>query len=404
VWIPSSAQQIESAAAEGDLAETSSFDAKRELGPPKKNAEIAKDIAAMSTDGGVLLYGIAEDDNGQPTIPAPIELVGVADRIGQIVETSISEPPQVVIHERRLERDPALGYLVVEVPMSPRAPHQVVVGGDLRYYGRGPTGNRRLTEGDIARLYARRDRWEQDRESLLADCIASAPVPLSEDKGFLHGVVRPVAGPRDLTEKAIAALGGSSAAHRELVQATGVLGRRQKNGYSPALSEAGIWERRAADLWLLTNSTPDEVGDPNEVTGLTQAEIDLDGSIRLFCGRATDVHLGVRDPNERQIIEVLVAGNVAEFLGAAHRLLEAGDFNGAVDIGIAITGLGGAKSNTRDVANTWTSRRFSYGRGEYRTTRRVPRHELANPESLSLALLRPFLDAATGVENFNPFA
>jgi len=44
----------------------------------------------------------------------------------------------------------------VIVPQSARAPHMVIVKGDNRYYGRDARGNRVLNEGDVARLYERR--------------------------------------------------------------------------------------------------------------------------------------------------------------------------------------------------------------------------------------------------------
>lgn len=56
MWIPWDAEEVERAAREGRLAETASFDAKRDLpATPKKNADLATDVAAMATDGGVLL-------------------------------------------------------------------------------------------------------------------------------------------------------------------------------------------------------------------------------------------------------------------------------------------------------------------------------------------------------------
>jgi hypothetical protein len=51
-----------------------------------------------------------------------------------------------------------LGYLVVIIPASPRAPHMVTLEGENRYYGRGATGNRILNQGDVARLYQRREQ------------------------------------------------------------------------------------------------------------------------------------------------------------------------------------------------------------------------------------------------------
>jgi hypothetical protein len=121
----------------------------------------------MSTDGGVLLYGVKEDRNGRLTIRNPIELAGARERIAQIVETSVAEVPVIDIRPYPTDSDPSVGYLIVLVPQSPRAPHQVVVGSDLRFYGRGATGNRILTEHEIALLYERRQSWERDRDVLL---------------------------------------------------------------------------------------------------------------------------------------------------------------------------------------------------------------------------------------------
>jgi hypothetical protein len=148
---------------------------------------LAVDVAAMSTDGGALLYGIGEDDHGRPTIPTPILLTGVADRVDQIVSTSVTEVPYIDVRAYPCADDPSKGYLLVIVPQSPRAPHQVAVGGNLRFYGRGATGNRILTEGDVARLYQRRQTWEVDADSLLVQPIQAAPFEPQPELGYLHG-------------------------------------------------------------------------------------------------------------------------------------------------------------------------------------------------------------------------
>lgn len=53
MWIPKTEKEIVQAVSCGSLEETITFDAKREL--PTKNAEIAKDVAAMANDGGVII-------------------------------------------------------------------------------------------------------------------------------------------------------------------------------------------------------------------------------------------------------------------------------------------------------------------------------------------------------------
>ena len=175
--MPRSAAEIEAAAKAGDLPETPSFDAKADLPHPRRNADLAVDVAAMTTDGGVLLYGVAEDENNRPTLPSPIPLANTGDRVGQIVATSIAEVPYIDVREFPCQADPSKGYMVVVVPPSPRAPHQVTVGGDLRFYGRGARGNRRLTEGEVARLYERRQEWQINAEAVLGEVIANSEIP-----------------------------------------------------------------------------------------------------------------------------------------------------------------------------------------------------------------------------------
>src|SRR5690348_12608654 len=95
MWIPASAEEIEAAARAGDLQETASFDGKRGLPPTNKNRDVAVDIAAMTTEGGVIVYGLGEDQGKRLTILAPFALAGAAERIDQIVQTAIMEVPYI---------------------------------------------------------------------------------------------------------------------------------------------------------------------------------------------------------------------------------------------------------------------------------------------------------------------
>jgi hypothetical protein len=153
MWIPESEQEILAAIDAGDLIETASFDAKAALLAKGKSKDLAIDVAAMATDGGTLLYGVGEDEDHRPTVPQPFRLAGARERVNQIVRSSISEPPAIEVKEIQSDDDSSLGYLVIAVPPSPRAPHMVTVGKEYRYYGRSATGNVPLTEGEVARLY-----------------------------------------------------------------------------------------------------------------------------------------------------------------------------------------------------------------------------------------------------------
>jgi hypothetical protein len=226
MWIPTSAAEIEATAERGDLEETAGFDAKADLPATKKNITLAVDVAAMATDGGVLLHGLGEDENERLTVLSPITLAGAAERVDQIVSTSRVEVPYLRISEFPTGADPTKGYLLVIVPQSSRAPHQVTVGGDLRFYGRAAKGNRILTEGEVARLYRRREEWEQNRSALLAEAVGQAPFPPQDQFAYLHAFVRPVAPDQGIWDRAVAAVGGDRGElQRQLAEAAAGQGK-----------------------------------------------------------------------------------------------------------------------------------------------------------------------------------
>ena len=109
MWPPKTIEEFESAVTAGVLEERHDFDAKRQL--PESGKELAKDVAAMTTDGGCLVYGVGEDDNGQPRLLAPFQLANAAERIDQIAQHSISPNPRIDFITMRCADDPALGYL-----------------------------------------------------------------------------------------------------------------------------------------------------------------------------------------------------------------------------------------------------------------------------------------------------
>jgi hypothetical protein len=214
-----------------------------------KNADLAWDVAAMSTDCGVLLYRVGEDADGRPTVLCPLELRGQRERVDQIVRTSLAEVPYIDVRELPLERDPSRGYLLIVVPASARASHQVIVKGthQHRFYGRGPTGNRVLSEGDIARLYERRQHSEVDREQILREIVSVAPEQApSASRAHMHAFARPVFPDQDVWRRARLDAGnhGVIAALTEAATRTAAPG-----GYEPALHAHGRgWQAQGAEV------------------------------------------------------------------------------------------------------------------------------------------------------------
>jgi hypothetical protein len=263
VWVPSSAAEVEEAAQRGDLEETTTFDGKAALPTAKKNKDLAVDVCAMTVAGGSLVYGLGEDENKRLTVLSPFELGGAPERVAQVVETSVSEAPFIRVQALAREDDPATGYLLVVVPQSARAPHQVTVGGDMRYYGRGAKGNRVLSETKVAALYARREQWEVDREGLLEPELARTP-EADPRLGYVVGFARPVA-PDDALVERVASSGQELL--QLLVGAARTWGnvRRDRYGsdYDPDLRGASsVWRRGAAGWTISTGYEQDSKPSP----------------------------------------------------------------------------------------------------------------------------------------------
>lgn len=126
-------------------------------------------------------------------------------------------------------------------------------------------------------------------------------------------------------------------------------------------------------------------------------EIGLDGSGRLFCGRAAAKH---RD--RLLIIDVLVAGLAARFLTVIGGLYAAGGYMGPVDVGLAVTGLKGGIShvlNSRLGVDP-----TPYDKDRYRRTERLSASVLScDPRDAARKLVLPLLRAITR-ESYDPFS
>lgn len=392
MWIPATAEELESRAASGDLVETPTFDGKVSLPARKKNVDLAIDVSAMTVEGGVLVYGLGEDADKRLTDCKPFELAGAAERIDQIVQTCISETPLIEIRRLELASDPSRGYLAVVIPQSGRAPHQVTVGSELRYYGRGATGNRILTEGEVALLYRRREEWERSAADLLEEEIARAPYGPIEGLGFMHGFVRPLAPDEGVLDRA-AANDHHTLFWNVLPEA---MGRSHNSGrYDPDIRRARDLVRRGSYGWTVTNQIDEGHRDPANAVYTVTMDIDEDGSGHLFLGRAAETY------RERLImIEVVIAGNLASFLAAMGTLYDRAGYAGQVDVGVAVLGIEG--SVALGLGERVLSRP-TYGAPDYRRTARVSAGELRDaPQDVARRLLQRLIDVMT-VGDFDPF-
>ncbi len=166
--------------------------------------DIAVDVSAMSVNGGVVIYGVAEDKEKLTFTPNPIALGGLQERITSTVVTNVHERLEIDVKLLTIEQT-GTGFVVVEVPASVRAPHMVEVKGHYRYYGRASAGNILLTEAEVSRLYDRRQTVESEAHKALDTAIGLAPLePVRGGvRGDLHLVARPLFGDSRLRERVL---------------------------------------------------------------------------------------------------------------------------------------------------------------------------------------------------------
>jgi hypothetical protein len=380
MWIPKTEKEITDAAANRTLEETVTFEGKREIA--NKSVDIATDLSAFAnTSGGVLIYGLAEDGNRKLTILNPIKLQGERERIDQIVRTCVDEVPFFKVTAIETQEDAAIGYLVVLVPPSERAPHMVIVKGVNRFYGRSETGNYILTQAEVARLYERRGVSEASVLPLLEEAIKEAPVPDNERFAHLHIVARPVLGEDALLDRALS----SGKNHKELltevldqISSSGIY----KDGYIPDIGHPGSgWVRRPEGYYGKCHYGPEEdMG--------VHFQFNLDGSAYFFSGRAAEVD---RKGETKFFFSSIVAGSTTKFLAVLGELYDRANHFGMIDIGLAVTGL-------RDCVPHLPRDSFrplpKFARSEYRRTSRANAIMLKeDPRRVAAQLVMPLIDA-----------
>lgn len=387
MWIPDTEDEILAAIAAGKLHETAIFEAKRQLPDKSRNIDVAIDVAAMSTDGGVIIYGLDEDANHFITTPTPIPLAGTRERISSIIQTSVSEVPAVTIKPIQSTNDPSSGYIVLIVPTSARAPHMVIVKGDHRFYGRTDTGNRLLSEAEVARLYQRRMSIEIDFNLHLRKELETAPIPLDDERGHLFLLAQPMLSTRSFLDDA---LGASSTSKDLLNQIVGAaIALPVATTWAPTINYLGNWHRVVEGF-----QSKDEGIRPKSRLDM---RFDFSGAVHLFCGRGADTINGTK-----VVFSQLLAGLTMQFVYMTGKFCESAGYLGNVNLGILLTGIKG--STLHQGERGWHSFDFEpVPRGEYMyTTNAAASALIAEYQKLSSELVMPLV-AEMSREQDNPF-
>lgn len=368
MWRPSTEDELRSTIDARGLEETHFFEVKELLpATPAGRKELARDLAQFSIDGGVLLIGVAEAE-GQPGWSlAPTPLQGLSERIDQIARSTIDPPLTIRVSQFRATADDGTGYVVVEVPASPAAPHMV----DGRYYGRGDKARYQLSDSEVERLHAARRTLLDEAGRLLDEEIARDPYPAELRRhGHLYLVAQPLRAAPDLAHELI----DNGDVHRLLQFSGELLVERSLRQWAPAPASAGSFSRRAEGVAQSSHELagPRQVLDAETAARREQSSVDLelrdDGGLRMFIGRATDSRQG-----DLMILDGLALAYASRIVECARSVAFQTGYYGPWLLGIAADGLAGGRSAGDQ---RFYSDRPAYSANTYRQTTTAEYFEL----------------------------
>ena len=182
---PGTVEELREGIASGYLRESRVLEFKRQF---PDNKALARQLAALAADGGVLVIGVAETESGLQTMPFGCE--GARERVEQIARDIPRPPVQVASHILDAQMS-GFGVLWIEVPASPHLVHEV----EGTYYARGDTQIRPLRDPEVAdRMALRRDRPGLIRQAL-ADALEREQPSAPSLDGRTCVVARPVGSP-----------------------------------------------------------------------------------------------------------------------------------------------------------------------------------------------------------------
>ncbi|GGK11055.1 hypothetical protein GCM10010123_46270 [Pilimelia anulata] len=365
MWRPKAWQDVVDAQQGGLLDESHWLDLKRELTPGRQgNQDLAVDIAAMALDSGQLLYGM-EDRESRAINVCGVELAGLAERIDQVARSKVHPPVLVRTIEIPDPNRAGWGCVLVLVPASSQAPHMV----DNIYYGRGDKANHRLSDEEVRRAMAARDRRPHDVEEQLGRLRDEDPTGEGRKAGHLYLVAQPLASGAE----AMVALTAHPSPQSTLQPMVHEIVQRLPQTYSPTLATAIRASRRADGLALSSHSPDDRIYEG----GLIDLVLREDGGIAMTCGRGTDImSRGGLDPI-RVVVPVVLLGLTHSALMLAGLLAERHTaYQGAWAVGLLVDRLKATEPSDR-IQSGWHGG-TAYSRDEYVRTTETTTAELAD--------------------------
>lgn len=389
-WLPRSEEDLVQALDAGDVAESNRLDMKASIGDSDRaRKETAKDLASFAVDGGALLIGVREDKDNQVFVPAPIDLRAAVERIEQIAANRVDPP--LVVHPREIaSKEEGVGYLWVDIPASPDAPHMV----EGRYYGRGERTNRILTDADVLRLHQQREQ-DQDRAIRSLDRLQNAdPFPGSRlstllterptpSFGHLYLTATPRRAPRGIGERLVWDRGDELL---QFVLDIENVGMPLLRSWGPHFLGGIHRASRADHASVSTLGGSATQLEQDEQYGL-EVRVGTDGSVGVIV-------TGLSSSPERGaiVMDGFLLANTWRLLLLTKRVAEEVDYTGTWDVGLRATELDGRTARSHSDQSRWgLDEAPTFDQYEYERTTSVTGDSLASPGHAVRALTEPLL-------------
>jgi hypothetical protein len=370
-WTLGSEDDIDAAIGSRVLEETHYLECKREVGG---NKELARDLAQFALDSGSLLIGVEEDKATNTWQRYPVPLNGLPERIEQVAQHAIDPPLVVIPRAIPSKDDPSIGYVFVEVPASPVAPHMV----EGTYFGRGEKTRIRLSDAEVIRHHTSRASAESIGERLLREEVRREPIPdASRELGHMYLVAQPLTAPPEIATRFVRAEGG------ELFQLMvgvpdRILGTVHDYAPTPGGSATNRSRRAAGTAWcsgdLVAGRSwaPEKAGFGGEST-MIDVEFREDGGLRVLVGRMTD-EWAVQGRQTRVICDGVAVAYSLRLIAWASALGEKVGYRGSWSLGIYGDRLRGLRSAIA-VERQWSEAQ-PYDADDYRAITRAAHPEM----------------------------
>ncbi|MDO8622745.1 MAG: ATP-binding protein [archaeon] len=125
---------------------------------PNFNQELVKDVSAMAnSDGGIIIYGIKEENYFPKEIVWVERDEGYKERIEQIISSKIFRKIEGINVKKVQSDDGNKFVIVIDIPQSDIAPHQIHLDSERRkYYKRHGSISKEMEHYEIEDLFFKR--------------------------------------------------------------------------------------------------------------------------------------------------------------------------------------------------------------------------------------------------------